>query len=209
MLMMSQTDVRESTTHAVPLGGDGTGLLCIDADSVGWHVRDQRRIRLDDIVSVAYRSRTQAVGPLGQEQLVREVHVHAPERSFAMTLGRQVLSEADLDQQAQAYYALTDVLFHQVEPRLIAEIIETVQQGLTPTIAGLTVTAEGLLLDNRGGPRSLVAWQRLPSAHFGNGEVTVTAGAVGGSARVTSVSMLEPNAVLIPELCEAAIAAFE
>ncbi len=85
---------------------------------------------------------------------------------------------------------------------IIGKILERIfRYGETVQIGGLHINSEGYFIKRLFGGTAKVGWnETIYIPQFAKGETVVWQPRNGKGVRLTSISMLEPNAVLLPEL---------
>ncbi len=192
------------TEIIVPLAPARSSRLTFSAETVTWGVH---RVDLASAVDLRYVTRFESTA-MWQQRLVRRVLLQGPDASIDIALGLEAVDPAAGATQVEAYLALVDHLHHLLEPRLRLDVVNRLRRGATVECGRLSLSTDGLLLPIAGRrSRTLVAWERLPSAHFERDTVQIFADSPTGSVLVAELSMLAPLAVLLPELLEEAITA--
>lgn len=188
----------------VPVAPTISNRLRISDDELAWGTSC---VLLDEVVAVRYAIRNESTA-LWTQRRVSRVMAHTVSETLEMVLGTSELGAEAAEMQSAAYYATIECLHRVVEPRLRLMLFDRIDRGARVDMGPLSLTTEGILVETAADARQLVAWHRLPSAQFDDARVTISADGPSGTVIVGDVSMLAPNAVLLPELCIDAIARY-
>lgn len=191
-------ELRLRPTHdlCVPVEPTVMVRLSIDDRTIAWGAT---AVEWDAITAVRYGTRSESTS-LFQQRRVRRVGIQTPQGVVDLCLGRTDLGADAEQRQIEAYYAVIDRLHDHVEPRLRAAAFARIDSHGRFDIGKLSVVPAGLLVPGRLS-RKLVTWDQLPAAHFENDRVAVTGGVGNATKILGDISMLETNAVLLPEIC--------
>ena len=182
-----------------------TGLLAkkrllLDEEVLRW---GDERVLLTAVQAVAYCvTRTVNGVPSGTNY---SFFVWSQGRQTKIVLGTGLArTKAAREAYGEAFAVLAGTFARLVEPRLRQALSERVARGETVEIAGVRISARGI--DKHvplRGTRS-VTWDRFAGAGFHQGTVAVHALKDGGrdSKAAFTVAMIEPNAVLLPDLLQ-------
>lgn len=185
----------------VPTSAHTKVQMVVDSDALWW---DGYLIDLERVAAVAYSAR-----PRRHRGVVRRVSrvirlwtgVGEP---FEIELDGGSLGRSLEQPQLAAYAAITSALYAGAEPRLRSELL----RGMA---AGEEIPIGQWRLDRRGMHDSTglsVAWEHLPAAVLDGEVVAITHRLECGRVEHRRVSMLTPNAVLLPELLDDAAVVF-
>lgn len=166
---------------------DGEGLIW-GGDEMAFHA----------IATVAYATRERSLN-LVQRRVERRIHVTGGGRSLSIELATAPFGPRHENHHRALYCGIVDALNSTVEPRLCGELIREVAAGSVVSVGSLDLAAEGMRhrQDLRG---SALGWDQLPVASFDGEHVTVRAAGPRPGNLGWVVDMIEPNAVLLPEL---------
>jgi hypothetical protein len=193
-----------STSVTVPLSAKRSTKLELRPEAVKW---GSHQVCFDDAVDLRYAARFESTA-LWQQRLVRRVILQGRNDTLDIALGLEAVGAVASSIQVQAYLSLVEHLHSTLEPRLRDAAMRRLRQGHTLDCGTVALSAEGLLVSvPRRRSRTVIAWERLPSAQFEGDSVQIFADTPEGSAMVAEVSMLAPHSVLLPELLVDAISA--
>lgn len=182
--------------QVVPTRWGAAAAITVDGEGIIW---DGIEVGFHQITTVAYATRSRTLN-LVQRRVERRVHVSSTGRSLAIELATAPFGPRHEDHQRGIYRAVVEVLYSTVEPRLRAQLIREIAAGSLANIGPLEVTAEGVRhRDARREPA--LSWEQIPIASLDGEHVTIVAAAAPRRDDPTwVVEMIEPNAVLLPEL---------
>lgn len=175
--------------------------MAIDATVLRW---DELEVRLDDLTAIAYAARARR--RLGVVRRVsRTIRLWQGDRPpVVIDLHGGTLARSLEGPQLAAYGAITSALYAAAEPRLRAELLRRIATGDRVQLGPWTLDARGIS-DDTG---LSVGWDQLPTAVLDGEFVAITHRREGGGVDHRRLSMLTPNAVLLPELLDEAAVVF-
>lgn len=182
-------------------GWRGRNEYRLDRSAVTWN---NKRLAYDDIETVAYCAFRRPYN-LVQRRLERRVRLGARRGGLELRLGVHAFGPNLAAQHHDAYRLLLTTLHALVEPRLRAQVLRTVAVDHAVDIGALRLSA-GHLENTHTGER--VEWRQLPSAQLEKDQVVVRVAVDHDTHPLARLSMLTPNAPLLPELLDEAAITF-
>lgn len=175
--------------------------MAVDAAVLRW---DQMEITLGQVSAIAYAARPRRHWGLVR-RVTRTIRLWTGDGApFTIELQGGTLARSLETTQLPAYGAITSALYASTEPRLRAELLRRMA-------AGDTLQLGQWRLDDRGMHDATgfsMAWEDLPTAVLDGESVAITHRLEGGRVQHRRISMLTPNAVLLPELLDEAAVVF-
>ena len=175
--------------------------MAVDAAALRW---DRVEVDLDQVTAISYAARPRRHWGVVR-RVTRTIRLWTGDGApFGIELQGGTLTHSLEAPQLAAYGAITSALYAATEPRLRAELLRCMAAGDTVRLGHWRLDDRGLH-DTSG---LSVAWEHLPTAVLDGEAVVITHRLECGRVERRRISMLTPNAVLLPELLDEAAIVF-
>ena len=163
------------------------------------------RVALSEVDAVAYQIVNQVMAGAFRIASSHTFEVWGRDGSHVDVMVESVpLAKKQSQQASNVFEALIGFSQETLEPRLRDRIIASVRGGTPVKIGAIGLSSEGISISRKLRDSHSVPWDAFAGTDLHKGTVRVFAKTTPGELDlVATVSMTEPNAVLLPELLDA------